>query len=120
MITSNHTTKHPRANWDFAWVKQALNSGRVTFSTSAGRDYRNLGMTRDIAMRCLHQLTEHNFYCSYHYADGNVHDSYRAYPYIWFDENEECEQRDNIFIKLCLGVGDCLIIERFHCDNGGL
>jgi len=120
MITSAKTQKLRDPTWGLAEVQQRLKEGRYLFSFSAQRDYQNMGMSRKQAVACIDLLCGANFHCCFKYVDGCVHDCYKASPYDWYDENEECERSDVIFIKLYVDDEKRLVIERFHLDGGRL
>ncbi|PRY07037.1 hypothetical protein B0G73_105178 [Paraburkholderia sp. BL25I1N1] len=76
-------------------------------------------MDRKGACACITQLIEHDFRWCYLYPDGKIHDSYKA-RFEWYDENDECDRSDLIFVKLYVNASDTLVIERFHLDTGKL
>lgn len=76
-------------------------------------------MSEPVAVACILGLTRLNFYYCYLYDDGKIHDSYKVVPYRYEDE-DDCKQEDDIFVKLCITAANKVVIARFHCDNGGM
>jgi len=106
--------------FDLKLVKEAAAREDIAYERKARKDIANLGYELSDVISCLQELTPQHFDKSHIYSNrGHLQkmDAY-VYTYTWFDENEDEEKQDKLYIKFSLVNGKLLInLASFHLSS---